>query len=99
TLGLVEHDDDDVARLVHREGGGEGGDQRSAVVAAGAGLFRAAGLAADAETRRIGVAAGAVERDHPQHLVHPRTGAGLEHPAAAIDFAWLNLLQRRRTPD
>ncbi len=80
-LGIVEHGDDHVARLVHREGRGESRHQRVMVIAAGIGLFGTAGLAADTVARRVGLAPRAVDHDHSQQLADARAGARLEHAA------------------
>src|SRR3546814_4480968 len=57
-LGLVDHREHDIARIVHRESGGERRDERGAAIAAGARLFRAARLAPAADAGGVGVTAG-----------------------------------------
>ena len=60
----IDHDDHHIARRIHRESRREGGNVQMTVIAAGLrhGLGRA-GLAADAEARNVGVAAGAAHDD------------------------------------
>ena len=95
----IEHRDYDVARRVHREGGGEGGDVLGLGIAADARFFRSAGLAADTETRHVGILAGAVRHDQAEQLAHDLASTFGYH-AAPLRFApGLDLHQRCRPPD
>src|SRR3546814_761700 len=98
-LGLVDHREHDIARIVHRESGGESRDERVAAIAAGPRLFRAARLAADAEAGGVGVAAGAIGDDQAQELAHPRAGRRLEDAAPLRRRLVAELEEGGGTPD
>src|SRR4029079_3793245 len=80
-LGLVEHDDDHIARVIHREHTREARDVDGLAVAAVDQLLRGAGLATDTVAGRIGFAAGALHHHQAEDGAHPVARVLAEHAA------------------
>src|SRR4051812_33164728 len=81
-MGFVEHHDDHIARVVHREHTGEARDVDRLAIMAVDHLLRRAGLAADAIARRIGLLARALHHNQPKQGAHAVAGVlGEDAPA------------------
>ena len=78
-LRLVEHDQEQIARLVGRQHRHEGGEQLGLGIAAVDHLFRGAGLAADVIARDVGLAGRALLGVEPHQVAHLLAGLGLDH--------------------
>ena len=99
-FGIVEHRDDHIAGVVHRENAREGGDHGGAGIAAADDLLGGSGLAADPVARSVGLLAGAVGDDQPKQRPHLQARLLAEHPAALRDgMAAIVFDQGRRPPD
>src|SRR4051794_852128 len=69
-LGVVEHGDHHITRLVHREHAGEGGNDGGTGIVPARELFGGAGLAADPIAGGVGLLSGAVGDDQPEKRAH-----------------------------
>src|SRR6185295_6715984 len=87
-LGLVDHDEDDVAGVVDREGADEGRKPRILPISAAARLVGGPGLAAHAIARRVRASAGARFNDQAHQPAHVVGGRGLDDLAAGDRFAF-----------
>ena len=99
-LGLVEHHDHHIARLVHREHAGEARDVDRLAIAAADHLLGGAGLAADPIAGRIGLLAGALGHDQAQQRPHLVAGfLGEDAVPGADRMVAVDLEHRRRAID
>ena len=95
-VGFVEHYDDHIARVIHREHTCEARDvDRLAIVAVDQ-LLRGAGLAADAIAGRIGLLASPLHHHEAQERAHLVARVFGEHPAAGAERVVRAALQDRR---
>src|SRR5579883_1943173 len=96
---LVDDGEDEVARIVDREGAEEGGQQRLMSVAVPRNLLCRSGLAADDIARRRREFAGALLDDEAHETPHVVGGAGRHHLLSRRDEAGRRLDDRRRMED